>query len=98
MKNKKSKRPEDIGDLRAIEIVKKADQLLDAVIVSSNILKKKPFTVQSLKEAKIVSSFTNTVVNAMGKKLQVYRTEIFLDNLPSRLSQIAKLKKKGHFK
>ncbi len=98
MNIKDGKISKQMEDLKSVEIVKKADQLLDAVMKSSDILKGKPFTTQTLKEAKIVGSFANTVVNAMGKTLQVVRTEVTLSQIPERIKQIKALKKKGLYK
>ena len=94
----KNIKPENkISDLKEFGIVDKAEKLLDSVIVSSEIHKNKRFTENSLKEAKLVGSFSNTLINAIGKKYQILKTEVSMKSLPAKISRIKNYRKQGKF-
>lgn len=66
-------RPDTIDTLKDNDLVAKAQDLLQAVIKSTNILEIEEMKVEDIQKAKIVLGFLNSTNSLMKTKLNVFR-------------------------
>lgn len=89
MKCKKSK--ETLEDLKEIVFVNMAKELLECSVQSSDVLRKKKYTPESLKEAKLTLGYLNAFLNAYKTRLQFFK----LTGVDKKIAMVRKLSKKS---